>query len=160
LTTIYLETIINAPASICFDLSRSIELHQFTTKHTGERAIAGRTSGLINKGEFVTWEAVHFFIMQKLSVKIIEMSRPETFVDEMIEGAFKSMWHQHEFVQKGQYTILKDNFRYEVPYGIFGKIFDRIVLKRYMRALLIERNNTIKQCAETEEWKTFLFYSD
>jgi hypothetical protein len=58
--TINLTTEINAPIEICFDLSRSIDLHKHSMEHTGEEAIAGRTSGLIEDGEFVTWQAKTF----------------------------------------------------------------------------------------------------
>ena len=56
--TINLTTEINAPIEICFDLSRSIDLHKHSMEHTGEEAIAGRTSGLIEDGEFVAWQAI------------------------------------------------------------------------------------------------------
>jgi hypothetical protein len=63
-TRIDLITIINAPIEICFDLSRSIDLHQHSTQQTREKAIAGRTTGLIGLNEFVTWRATHFLITQ------------------------------------------------------------------------------------------------
>jgi ligand-binding SRPBCC domain-containing protein len=148
MTRIYLETIIDASVEICFNLSRSIKLHQLTTEHTGERAIAGKTTGLIEAGEFVTWEAVHFFIKQKLSVKIVEMIKFESFTDVMLKGAFKSMWHKHVFRADGNQTIMTDDFRYEVPFGIFGKFFNTFILKKYMTRLLKERNEIIKAIAE------------
>jgi ligand-binding SRPBCC domain-containing protein len=155
MTSICLQTIITAPIDICFDLSRSIDLHQFTTKHTHERAIDGKTFGLIEKDEFVTWEATHFFLKQKLTSKIIEMDRPLTFTDVMIKGAFKSIWHRHSFIQNGQQTIMQDDFRYEVPFGILGSLFNKIILKNYMTSLLAERNETIKQVAETGNGENF-----
>jgi ligand-binding SRPBCC domain-containing protein len=159
MTHLYLETIINAPMEICFDLSRSIDLHQFTTKQTGEHAIAGKISGLIEKDEFVTWEATHFFIKQKLTTKIVEMSQPNYFIDVMTDGAFKSMWHRHSFSQNNsQKTVMTDEFKYETPFGIFGDLFNRLVLKGYMVALLKERNEIIKNVAESEEWKIYLRY--
>ena len=57
---IELETRINAPIERVFDLSRSIDAHLDSTSSTGERAIAGTTTGLIGLGETVTWSAVHF----------------------------------------------------------------------------------------------------
>lgn len=156
MTHIQLDTTINAPIDICFDLSRSINLHQFTTKRTNEKAIAGKTSGLIEKNEFVTWEATHFFIRQKLTTKIIEMARPNTFVDIMTDGAFKSMWHRHSFIRKNDDTIMIDDFKYETPFGVCGKIFDTVILKKYMEDLLKERNAIIKSVAESGEWKNYL----
>jgi ligand-binding SRPBCC domain-containing protein len=157
MTHIYLETIINAPIDICFDLSRSIDLHQFTTKQTGERAIAGKISGLIEKGEFVTWEATHFLVKQNLTTKIIEMSRPDYFIDIMTDGAFKSMWHRHSFSQSiTQKTTMTDEFKYETPYGMLGHLFNKLILKKYMMALLKGRNDIIKNVEESGEWKRYL----
>ena len=51
---ITIETTVKAPVDVCFDLSRSIDLHTISTKHTGERAVAGVTAGLIELGETVT----------------------------------------------------------------------------------------------------------
>ena len=61
MTIIRVETSINASAEICFDLSRSIDLHLDGTVDTGERAIAGVTSGLIGMDEQVTWRAHHIW---------------------------------------------------------------------------------------------------
>lgn len=51
--TINLTTSINAPIQICFDLSRSIELHKISTAHTREKAIDGVTRGLIGINQTV-----------------------------------------------------------------------------------------------------------
>ena len=56
---IRLETFIHAPIERCFDLSLSVELHLASTAHTGERAVAGVTTGVMGPGDWVTWEARH-----------------------------------------------------------------------------------------------------
>ncbi len=53
---INLNTRINAPKQIVFDLARNIDVHQNSASKTNEKAIAGTTSGLINLNEFVTWK--------------------------------------------------------------------------------------------------------
>jgi ligand-binding SRPBCC domain-containing protein len=148
MTFIELKTYIHAPMQVCFDLSRSIDLHKQSAAHTSEKAIAGRTSGLIENGEFVTWEAIHFGVKQKLTVKIIAMESPTYFCDEMLKGAFKSMKHEHLFSWENEQTVLIDKFFYETPFGIFGKIFDKLILKNYMTRFLIKRNLLIKEVAE------------
>jgi hypothetical protein len=60
--SIELATSIAAPIERVFDLARSIDLHMKSTSRTGERAIAGTTSGLIGLGQGVTWRARHFGI--------------------------------------------------------------------------------------------------
>ncbi|MGO4878380.1 hypothetical protein ACEN2P_17390 [Pedobacter psychrotolerans] len=60
MAVIILKTQIAAPIEKCFDLCRSIDLHLKSMQHTDERAIDGRTSGLIGFHETVTWKARHF----------------------------------------------------------------------------------------------------
>jgi ligand-binding SRPBCC domain-containing protein len=146
--TIELFTQINAPIETVFDLSRSIDLHIESTKQTGERAIAGKTSGLIELGETVTWRAKHFGTWQNLTSKITEYNYPDSFVDEMVTGAFKSFRHEHHFSSVDGQTLLKDVFVFESPLGFFGRFFNWLVLKKYMRDLLAERNRVIKKTAE------------
>ena len=59
---IRLETWIEAPPELVFDLALSIDAHQDSTTGTGEKAVAGVTTGLIGVGGEVTWEAKHFWV--------------------------------------------------------------------------------------------------
>lgn len=155
---IYLETKINSKIGICFDLSRSIDLHQISTVKSNEKAIDGKTKGLIEQGEFVTWQAIHFGIKQQLSTRITQFERPFHFRDEQIKGAIKYIIHDHYFESEGENTLMKDNFKFESPYSFVGKIFDKIILTNYMTKLLSERNQVIKEYAETNKWKLILHY--
>lgn len=145
---IHLSTQIYAPKQLVFDLSRDIDLHQESTKHTGERAIAGKTSGLIGLGESVTWRAKHFGIWQNLTSKITEMDHPHYFVDEMQQGAFKSFRHEHVFEEVNRDTLMTDRFDFESPLGWLGKLANELFLTKYMTKLLIIRNEIIKKVAE------------
>lgn len=117
--------------------------------HTKERTISGRTSGLCELNDIITWEAVHFGIKQHLTVKISKMESPHYFEDVMVKGAFKSIRHQHTLEENNGVTSMKDIFEYETPYSIFGQLFDALVLKKHMTNLLLERNRVIKQVAES-----------
>lgn len=154
--TIRLETHIHAPIDICFDLSRSIALHELSTAETKEVAVGGCTSGLIGRGEFVTWEATHFGVRQRLTSYISEMVRPFHFRDEQLKGAFKSMVHDHHFVWRDGVVIMTDIFRFRSPLGPLGWIFDRLVLKAYLRRFLLKRNHMIKTAAESGSWRSIL----
>lgn len=120
MATITLETRINAPIETCFNLARNIDVHLLSTVQTREKAVAGRTNGLIEFGETVTWEAVHFGIKQRLTVKITQLEFPNLFVDEMVSGAFKTMKHIHHFAPTEQGTLMTDEFSYTTPLGVLG----------------------------------------
>src|SRR5690554_8177695 len=112
-----------------------------------------RIEGLIGLNESVTWRAKHFGIYQQLSSKITAYKRPHYFVDEMQKGIFKSFKHQHLFTVEDHRTIMTDIFDYTAPLGILGQIADQIFLKKYMTRLLQQRNQVIKEFAESERWK-------
>jgi ligand-binding SRPBCC domain-containing protein len=154
--SIILSTLITAPIEVCFDLSRSIDLHQVSTARTGERAIAGRTRGLINQGETVTWRARHLGVWQSLTSRITDMARPFSFSDEMLRGAFHSFRHDHTFKETPAGTLMEDHFSFKSPLGFLGLIADVLFLRAYMTRLLEERNRVIKEYAESGKWRNIL----
>ncbi len=146
---IRLETVIGAPRQRCFDLARSVSAHLGSTADTGERVVSGRTSGLIELGEEITWEARHLGIRQRLTARITKLEPPARFVDEMVKGAFAEFQHTHEFeeLSDGQ-TLMRDVFAYRSPLGPLGKIADALFLARYMRRFLEKRADFLKKQAE------------
>jgi ligand-binding SRPBCC domain-containing protein len=149
-------TKINAPINRCFDLSTSIDLHKISASKSKEEVISGRSEGLIILNETVTWKAKHFGIWHKMKVKISEYDRPNFFIDEMVNGRFKFMKHKHEFKSEGNLTIMIDYFDFASPLGILGKLVDKVILSKYMENFLLERNQIIKEFAETDKWKQVL----
>ena len=146
--TIRLDTLIAASTTRCFDLSLDIDLHKASAAATQERVVAGRDHGLCELGDEITWQAVHFGIRQRLTVKIVALDRPHAFEDQMLRGAFKRMRHTHHFVERDGHTLMRDIFMYEVPLGILGRAFDWLVLRRHMTRFLLTRNAWIKDVAE------------
>ncbi|MFI1745923.1 SRPBCC family protein [Thalassobellus sediminis] len=149
--TIEIKTEIHSDKKKCFDLARNIDLHQDSLKFSGEKAIAGKTKGLIGQGEWVCWEAKHLGFVQHLTSKITEFDEPNYFVDEMVMGAFKSFRHEHHFEETNAGTEMIDVFYFESPLGILGKIANTLFLKRYMTNLLKTRNKFLKEKAESSE---------
>jgi ligand-binding SRPBCC domain-containing protein len=146
--TIRIETFIDASPERCFDLSLSVDVHHHSVAHTHERPVAGVTSGAMQLGDTVTWEAVHFGIKQHLTSKITAYERPSRFTDEMIRGAFREMTHIHEFIPQPSGTLMIDLFTFRAPLGILGWLAETLVLTRYMKGLLRTRNGYLKQVAE------------
>lgn len=153
---IELVTLILAPKERCFDLSRSVELHLASTSDTGERAVAGVTTGLLQPGDEVTWSARHFGVRQKLTSRITAFERPGHFRDSMVTGAFRRFDHDHFFEAKGDATEMRDVFDFESPLGPLGRIADALVLTRYLRGFLERRNEVIKRAAESDGWRVLL----
>ena len=150
MATIKIQTKIKAPIETVFNLSRNIDIHLLSTSQTNEKAIAGKTSGLIELNETVTWKGKHFGFYLKHSSKITEMEFPNYFVDIMEKGYFKSFRHEHYFEEEDGFTTMKDILIYETPFWIFGRFFDSILLKNHMKKFLLERNSILKNITESQ----------
>ncbi len=123
---------------------RSVDLHKLSTAHTNEEAVAGKTSGLMEMGEWVTWRAKHLGFTQKLTSQITEFAYPHFFADEMVSGAFKSFRHEHFFEEQNGMTVMTDVFDYKSPFGLIGRAADILFLKTYLENFLKKRIDIIK----------------
>lgn len=148
-------TEINADIKTCFDLARDISFHQESLKFSMEKAISGKISGLIELGEWVTWEAKHLGFVQHLTTKVTEFDAPNYFVVKMVLGAFESLNVVYRFVvieqknnkanPKIKMTTVVD---FKSPHNVLGKFANRVFLKRYMTNLLKRRCDALKTRAE------------
>ena len=145
-------TVIQAPIKRCFDLARSVEVHLAGNVHSGEEAVAmgGVTSGLVGMGQRVTWRARHFGVRQTLTSEITAMDRPAYFQVTMIRGIFRFMQNDHFFRSVSpDRTEMKNVFCFAAPLPVLGRLAEFAFLRRYMRALLRERNAVLKKIAES-----------
>ena len=145
---LFVKTEINADINICFDLARDIGFYYQSLQKPTEIPISGKTSGLVEMGDYITWETNHLHLMQHLTLKISEFIKPSLFVDNLVEGEFKSYRHEHRFQKIENGTLMTDVFYFESSYSILGKFVDYVFLKKHFRKLLENRNNSLKQKAE------------
>lgn len=142
MATIILETLIDAPAAVCFDLLRDTRLHIETT---------ARTDGEFGLWQTVTFEGTRFGMSHRLTVKVIAFERPTLLVDEMTEGRFRSFKHIHGFTQNDGVTLMRDTIEWTSPLGILGRIVDHLVLKRQLTNIVSNRNSQLKMIAESHQ---------
>ncbi|WP_077622667.1 SRPBCC family protein [Sediminibacillus massiliensis] len=142
---------INASRQLCFDLARSVDVHTMTTSGTKEKAVGGITKGLLEEGDTVIWEAFHLGLKRRLTAKVIEMDKPDQFVDIMVKGAFHSFTHTHQFVEKDGGTLMIDTFDYKSPFGWVGILADKLFLERYMTKFIAARAKELGKLAEKSQ---------
>jgi hypothetical protein len=75
----------------------------------------------------------------------------------MNKGIFRSMQADHLFrtLPSGK-TEMTDHFRIASPPPTLGLLAEKLFLRRYMLALIRERNAVIKRLAESSDWKFYL----
>jgi ligand-binding SRPBCC domain-containing protein len=149
---IELQTVISAPIERCYDLALSVELHLRSAASTGERAVAGVSSGVLMLGDHITWEARHLGLKHRLSMRISLADPPRMFRDEMVRGPFRRLVHDHLFEQTDGRTLMRDVL--EFSSGVLP--LDALVLKPHLRRFLLRRNAVIKELAEGEGWRDYV----
>ncbi len=140
-THIELVTFADAPPERVFDLARDIGAHERSLARTGERAIAGRTSGLIEPGETVTFEARQLGVRWRLTSRVTanDWDPPHRFVDEQVRGPFRHYRHEHRFQPVANGTRMTDAWEHELRWGPFGRLIDLLIVRRLVRRLIQDR---------------------
>ena len=145
-----LSTFVPASVERVFDISLDIGTHLDSMSESNERAVAGVTSGLIELGQSVTWKAKHFGVDWTMTSTIVSWDRPHSFVDEQAKGPFRRFHHRHQFSSEGSGTRMVDEIDYDAPFGLIGDGVERIILTRYLRKLIVARNEFIVETARRQ----------
>lgn len=147
--------LIKAPIEICFNLVRNVDIHAQPALKTKKKAVGGVTKGLLEEGDGVTWESVHFGIKQRYTTRVIFMEKPHSFVEKMVKGIFKSFIHIHQFMNEAEGTVMIDHFQYKSRLGPIGVLMDKLFLEKYMKNYIVLRSIELKKIAETKTNQTF-----
>jgi hypothetical protein len=76
---------------------------------------------------------------------------PYEYTDEMLEGPFKKWKHKHMFYdnEKKQTKIL-DEIEFELPYGLFGRLFEGYAIKN-LQKIFEHRRQATKAALEAND---------
>jgi len=80
--------------------------------------------------------------------EITSMESPTHFVDQQVRGPFGRFHHEHRFVSSEGFTEMIDAIEFCSPFGVLGRVVDRIVIERYLTNLIRVRNQHFKAAAE------------
>jgi ligand-binding SRPBCC domain-containing protein len=140
-----LTTVIRAPLEQVFDICLDVDVHGASMVGSGERVVAGVASGRMALGESVTWSARHFGVRWQMTSQITAYDRPRRFVDEQVTGPFRRWHHEHTFNwdETAKATVMREVIQFAAPFGVLGRLVDAILLERYMRRLIQDRNSHV-----------------
>lgn len=98
-----------------------------TPKHTNVELIDYEDKTY--QGKIIKLKTVRAFVPISWIVKIEKLQYPSLFVDVALKSPFAFWEHSHIFTQKGNKCELKDVVKFELPFGIFGKMLAFLVKK-------------------------------
>lgn len=149
---------VRAPATRCFDLARSVDLHADSSPEIAARAVDGRLHGLSGPGDTTRWSARFFGLRFRLTARIEDFSRPDHFADRLTHG----LLHRFEHVYRcqalpGDTCLLSDELTVAAPFGPPGRLLEAVYLTARMRHLVRRRLECIKAVAEDDAlWPRYL----
>jgi ligand-binding SRPBCC domain-containing protein len=149
---IVIETIIAAPAERCFDMARDVATHEESAAFSGEKLVPpGRLEGTLELGDLVAFEGRHFGLRQTFVARIIEITPPRRFVDEMVKGAFRRLRHEHEFLPHAEGTLMRDILEWESPLGPIGRLADALFVRKHMTWFVTMKQRELKRLIERQK---------
>jgi len=145
------ETHVDAPRERVFDLGRHVEAHVATMP---DESAEGAT-GLLTLGDRVTFHPRQFGVPFSLTAEVTEMDRPHRFAGRQIAGVFGSLVHVHTFEETEGGTPMRDDVRFEMPLGPFGRLGEPLARRR-LQGLVDYHAEELKALAEGDDWWRFL----
>ena len=89
------------------------------------------------------WLSGHYITTIRWHSRITRME-PFIYVDEMLQGPFKTWIHTHSFRATSGGTEVIDEIDFELPYGAVGRVFEGYVACQLARIFAYRKEATIK----------------
>lgn len=144
------QILIHAPIERCFLLSTHLELVARTLK------MRTTSNGMVMLNDRVQWKGWKFGLPQKHLSHISAYKRPTYFQDTQEKGRFAFFQHDHWLWETKQGTMLEDEVRFRLSFGIAGKLIAKMIVEPHIRRLVRERFMLLKSVAESEEWRSYI----
>ncbi len=85
--------------------------------------------------------------------RIVGYRPPESFTDVQIIGPYLYWRHLHTFIAKDAATLMRDEVTYRLPFGLFGKILHKAIIRLQLREIFRFRAVRIDQWARGDLWR-------
>jgi ligand-binding SRPBCC domain-containing protein len=147
--TIRLTTWVNAPMERCFRLATSVHFNR-ATRPASAAADAFQVGDTFDRSG---WKLG----LRMSNTSRIEEVRPFTYFREvMVDGGFRWFEHEHHFTPVDDGTRVRSEVRFSEGMGPVGLLLERVLLRRYVMKLLMERHMRLKRGVESNEWRGYL----
>ena len=82
--------------------------------------------------------------------EICKVGKPLFFTDRQLKGPYKLWEHTHTFIKKDNGLLIKDEVKYQLPFGIIGSIIHFLVVRKKIKDIFIYRKNILQQLFESD----------
>ena len=100
--------------------------------------------------EILKIKSTKYFIPMFWEVKIEKIDEPSLLVDVALKSPFAFWEHKHIFIKHGNISELKDVITFNMPFGIFGKLFEWFV-RNDLQKMFDYRHKITKEILENRK---------
>ncbi len=86
-----------------------------------------------------------FGIPVSWQTEICEVRKPKMFADRQLKGPYKIWEHTHTFLKKDNGVLMKDHVKYELPFGIIGRVTHSLIVKKKIEQIFLYRKKVLTQ---------------
>lgn len=110
-------------------------------------------------GQYTIYEGllIHYHVSPLLGIRlnwqteITHVNPKFSFVDTQTKGPFKLWEHRHEFIQEGDQVRMNDKLRYQLPFGLLGKLVHRLLVRKKINQIFDYRYQVLNQIFKRTE---------
>lgn len=102
------------------------------------------------KGSLIDYKIKIFGIPQYWKTQIVDYNPPSLFSDKQIKGPYSHWFHTHSFIDQGKETLMVDEVKYSVPFGLVGSIANIVFVKDELDYIFDYRKRIIEEIFEGE----------
>ena len=98
----------------------------------------------MREGQLVDYSLrIMFIIKLHWRTLITHYEKPYKFVDQQLKGPYTLWHHTHTFEEKDGGTLIRDELKYAIPFGLLGRIVHALYVKYDIRSIFKYRQKIL-----------------
>ena len=98
----------------------------------------------MKEGQLVDYSLrIMYIIKLHWRTLITHYEKPYKFVDQQLKGPYTLWHHTHTFEEKDGGTLIRDELKYAIPFGILGRIVHALYVKYDIRSIFKYRQKIL-----------------
>ena len=109
----------------------------------------------LNGGEIYEGMLINYTVKPLWGLKfhweteICKVNKPLFFIDRQLKGPYKLWEHKHTFIKKDNGVLIKDEVKYQLPFGVIGNIIHPLFVRKKIEEIFIYRKKVLNQLFES-----------